>query len=281
MKPKELNITFLGVSAASVNPCSLTSALLVEGGDTSIMIDAGVGALRQLHRVHVDPEKIDAVLITHWHVDHFAGLPGLLKSRKRTSRLSVYGPRPSILARAYLVGSLQSARVHFEEVTDNSFRDCGDIRVVAVPTDHDIVSCGWVLTERVQGEQGAKRRIVISGDTRPSKAIGSAARGADLLVHEATYLDKHANRAYAHQHTTVAQAASLAAEACVGALALTHIARRYSKLSVMKEAERLFPRVLVPAPLETISIDTAPNGGGREDPGWGHVRMGPNMRSGS
>ena len=99
MKFKEFNITFLGTSAASINPFSPTSACLVQGGDTKIMIDVGIGGLRQLHRIHIDSDEIDAVLITHWHFDHFAGLPALVKSRKRTSLLSIYGPKPSIPAR--------------------------------------------------------------------------------------------------------------------------------------------------------------------------------------
>jgi ribonuclease Z len=272
--PTAFNITFLGTSAASVNLYSPTSTCLVEGGDTRILIDAGIGALRQLHRVHVDPAGIDALLITHWHFDHFAGLPRLLKSRKRSSVLSVYGPRPSILARAYVVGLLQSAHVRFEALPDNSSRDCGDMRIMSVPTDHDIASCGWVLAERAPGKQRAQRRIVISGDTRPTPAIISAARGADLLVHEATYLDKQATRAYTHQHSTVAQAANLAVEARVGALALTHIAHRYSRLSALNEGEKIFPGVLVPSPLDTICIEPAPYGSRREGPGWANLRIG-------
>ncbi len=273
MTSTEFNITFLGTSAASVNPYSPTATCLVEAADTKIMIDVGIGALRQLRRVHIDPAKIDALLVTHWHFDHFGGLPGLLKSRKRTSPLSVYGPRPPALARAYLTGLLRSANVHFEVLSDNSSRDCGNMRILRVPTDHDIVSCGWVLTERLPRETGPRRRIVISGDTRPTAAISSAARGADLLVHEATYLDKHAARALTHQHSTVAQAAHLALEACVGALALIHVGRRYSRLSALNEGEKIFPGVMVPSPLDTLCIEPAPYGAGRDEPGWGKVRM--------
>ena len=250
MKLKEFSITFLGTSAASINPFSPTSTCLVQGGDTKIMIDVGIGALRQLRRIHIDPEEIDAVLITHWHFDHFAGLPTLLKSGKRTSSLSIFGPEPSILARILLVRLFHSAHICFEAVTENFSKDCGDIRIETVPTVHDIISFGWVLTERVTGEQGGIRRIVISGDTRPTQAIISAAKEADLLVHEATYLNKHANRAYTHEHCTVTEAANLAIKAHVGALALTHIGHRYSKLSAQQEARKIFPTVIVPSPLE-------------------------------
>lgn len=273
MKSNEFSITFLGTSAASINPNSPTSTCLVEGGDTKIIIDVGIGALRQLHRIQIDSEEIDAVLITHWHFDHYAGLPALLKSRKKTSLLSIYGPKPSIPTRIYLSGLLHSTTICFETITENFSKDCGGIRIKTVPTVHDIISFGWVLTERIPGEQQGKRRIVISGDTRPTQAIISAAKGADLLVHEATYLDKYANIAYTHKHSTVTEAANLAVKACVGALALTHIAHRYSKLSALKEAEKVFPVVLVPSPLDKIYIEPFADGDKRGNHGWGHVRM--------
>jgi ribonuclease BN (tRNA processing enzyme) len=212
-------------------------------------------------------------LITHWHFDHFAGLTALVKSRKRTSLLSIYGPKPSILARIYLISLLHSVPIHFKAVTENFTQDCGDIHIETVPTVHDIISFGWVLTERVPGEQGGIRRILISGDTRPTQAIINAAQEADLLVHEATYLNKHAKRAYTHEHSTVTEAANLAKKARIGALALTHISRGYSKLSVLKEAEKIFPVVLVPSLLDRIVIEPLPDSAKRGNFGWGHVRM--------
>ncbi len=273
MKSDEFSITFLGVSAASINPFSTTSTCLVEIGNTKIMIDVGIRALRQLHRMHIKPGEIDAVLITHWHFDHYAGLPALLKSRKRKSLLSIYGPKPSFAARIYLIGLLHSASTCFEAVTGNFSKDCGGIHVETIPTIHDIVSFGWVLTERFPGEKRGKRRIVISGDTRPGQPIIDAAKEADLLVHEATYPHKHANKAYTRQHSTVTEAANLAIKARVGALALIHIAHQNSKVSALKEAEKIFPSVMVPSPLDRIYIEALPDDAKKENGGWRDVRM--------
>jgi ribonuclease Z len=272
LKSREFNITFLGTSAASINPYSPTSTCLIECGSSRIMVDAGIGALRQLRRLHIDSNTIDAVLITHWHFDHFAGLSALLRSRKGTL-LSMYGPKPSTAARIYLLGLLHSRRIRFEAADDSSCIGCGDVRIKAVPTAHGIISFGWVLTERVPAEQSGKRRIAVSGDTRPTQAIINAAQGADLLVHEATYPDNRADTAREHEHSTVTQAADLAVKAGVGALALTHIGHRYPRLSALKEAEKAFPSVLVPSPLDRIYVEPLPDNIKREDSGWGHVRM--------
>lgn len=237
------------------------------------MVDVGIGALRQLHKMHVEPEEIDAVLITHWHFDHFAGLPALLQSRKSTSLLSVYAPKPSVLARICLIRLPRSSPICFETITENFSKDCGDIRIETVPTAHGIISLGWVLTERVSGGQHGERRIVVSGDTRPTQAMIVAAREADLLVHEATYLDKHAIRACRHEHSTVTQAANIAIKARVGALALTHIGRQYSKVNALREAEKIFPVVLVPSPLDRVYIEPVPESAKSGGFGWAHVRM--------
>ena len=237
------------------------------------MVDAGIGALRQLHRKHIDSDEIDAVLITHWHFDHFAGLRALLKSRKRSSPLLIYGPKLSAPARMYLMGVSNSAAIRFETAAGGFSKECGDILIEAVPTVHDIVSIGWVLTEKLPAPELGGRRIVISGDTRPTEAIVDAAQGADLLVHEATYPDGYANTAMKHKHSTVTEAANLGVKAGVGALALTHMAHRYTKLNPLKEAETIFPQVLIPSPLDTFSIEPVPDSLKMHRFGWGNVRL--------
>jgi ribonuclease Z len=84
-----------------------------------------------------------------------------------------------------------------------------------------------VESREVVGAARPGRRIVVSGDTRPCATTLEAARGADLLVHEATFGDEEIERAKATFHSTAREAAHLAREAGVRRLVLTHFSSRY------------------------------------------------------
>ncbi len=65
MESSHIKITFLGTSAASISPRSTTSAYLIEVGQTRVLVDAGIGALRQLQKAGVSADSLNAVLLTH------------------------------------------------------------------------------------------------------------------------------------------------------------------------------------------------------------------------
>ena len=91
------------------------------------------------------------------------------------------------------------------------------------------------------------RRIAITGDTRPCAGTIEGARGAELLVHEATFSDEESARAIETGHSTAREAADVAARAGVKRLLLTHVSARYSydTSDLEREARSLFPNVSV------------------------------------
>jgi len=104
---------------------------------------------------------------------------------------------------------------------------------------------------------GAPRRgrtVVITGDTAPAASVVEAAAGADVLVHEATFLAEERARAKETGHSTAAEAALVAREAEVGLLALTHLSARYPPSDVADEARQLFPRTVVPRDFDLLLV---------------------------
>ncbi len=87
------------------------------------------------------------------------------------------------------------------------------------------------------------RTVVYSGDTRPIPGVIEVARGADLLIHEATFGDDETERAAETGHATARQAAQVARDAGVRDLVLTHISARYTREApdLLAEAQVVFP----------------------------------------
>ena len=99
------------------------------------------------------------------------------------------------------------------------------------------------------------RRVVYSGDTRPTDGLLRLAEGADLLIHEATFGEELAERAMEDGHSTARQAAEAAAKAGVRRLILTHISSRYPDGSPLEaEARAIFKEALAARDLMVVEV---------------------------
>jgi ribonuclease Z len=104
-----------------------------------------------------------------------------------------------------------------------------------------------VAPGQLVGPTRSGRTVVISGDTRPAKALAHAAKGADLLIHEATFSEEDRARARETGHSTAREAANLARDAEVHRLVLTHISPRYNRdaTELLDEARSVFPETSI------------------------------------
>lgn len=97
------------------------------------------------------------------------------------------------------------------------------------------------------GETRVGRRVVITGDTRPCLSTIEAARSADLVIHESTFGDEEAPRAFETGHSTAREAAEVARMAGARRLVLTHVSARYTRdtSDLEREARSVFPNTQV------------------------------------
>ena len=292
----DLSIFFAGTAGSVPTARRGLPAILLRAGGDRVLFDCGEGTQQQLLRSVGLPE-LDAIFVTHFHLDHWLGLIGMLKTfdlRARERPLSLYGPpglkalwagmRPVFGRTGYPVelvelepheevrfgGYLVSAFAvkHRVEAYGYAFVeddrpgrfDAEAARRLGVPEGPDFgrlqrgETVGDVRPEQVVGEERPGRRIVFSGDTAPCQAVEVLAHGADVLVHEATFLEDERARARDTGHSTALQAAEIARDAGVRLLALTHLSTRYFPREVRGEARSVFAETVVPRDFDAIDV---------------------------
>lgn len=120
----------------------------------------------------------------------------------------------------------------------------------------DVTTADGVLvrSEQVVGPPRRGRRVVYSGDTAPCAATVTAAKGADLLVHESTFGDDEQGRAAETRHSTARQAAEIADEAGVELLCLTHVSGRYFGKELREQAREVFANTELPRDFDVVEL---------------------------
>jgi ribonuclease Z len=228
------------------------------------------------------------------HVLGLPGMLKTFGLRQRERPLRVYGPaglRALFGTLRPIIGRV-GFPVELYELEPNEEIERDGYRIAAYETDHGVGALGYALVEdprpgafdperarelgvtpgpdfgrlqegetvdgvqpdQVMGERRRGRRVVLAGDTAPCEMTRLVAFEADLLVHEATFLDEEADRAAETRHSTARQAAELAAAAGVTMLALTHISPRYGGKEVRDEARAVFENTVVPRDFDRIEL---------------------------
>jgi ribonuclease Z len=113
-----------------------------------------------------------------------------------------------------------------------------------------------LTADGVVGAKRPGRKVVLTGDTRPTPTVVDAAQGADLLVHEATFGEEDKARAMETNHSTAREAAQVALAAKVRRLVLNHLSARYSISAdeLVKEAREVFPEVAAAKDGMTVEV---------------------------
>lgn len=213
-----MQIVFLGTSGSWPTPKRNVSAVAIKRGPEVILFDCGEGTQRQFMQSKLSFMQVSRVFISHFHGDHFLGLPGMVQSMSMNGRetpLEVYGPRGI----ERLVGELLSLGyfapgfpVRAKELTPGGEIDCGEYVVRAFEAVHTVPCMSYVLEEKTRPGRFRVDRaealgipagpmysrlqegepITIDGRTvRPEDVLGPPRRGrkivytGDTIPHEA------------------------------------------------------------------------------------------------
>lgn len=200
-------------------------ANLLHDANQAILIDCGDGAADQVARAGVSPEIVKTVILSHLHIDHTAGLYGVIGRRLQAmvpGQLTVYGPvgtkqmvnriqgslsyLSELMAQEPGLAQVPPSTVAVIEITEGSRFAIGPVQVRAATNSHYGFPAGSSQADRFQSLSLRfdlpNRSIVYTGDTGPSSNVERLARDADLLISEITDPEQVLAEAKARQNLT-------------------------------------------------------------------------------
>ena len=192
-----MQLQFIGCGDALGSGGRANTCFHVTGAEVNFLIDCGASSLPALKRQGIVCNDIDLILITHFHGDHFGGLPFLLldaQFTRRTRPLTIAGPQ-GIETR--LVEVMEALFEHSSKIKQRfdlsvialkpeETHTFGEVNVTPFAVVHG-ESGGPFLAYRIEAEG---RVIAYSADTEWTDSLITTGRGADLFIAEAYYYDK-------------------------------------------------------------------------------------------
>lgn len=246
------SIRFFGTSAASPSLKRAFACIGLVKKDNSAseditLMDCGDGSIRRILETRTSVLSISNILITHHHSDHLSGLIQVIETMSiegRTRDLSVHGPRGlkeyfSTVQKTTNVASNRRFKLSIQEVEQGEKVSLGEFKVTPFSMQHTVPCLGY----RVEHSDFL---LAYTGDTEPCQSSLPLARNVDLLIHEATYLNKDHDKARETKHSTPGEAAELATNAGAQSLILTHINdKRETEKEVLEEASQTHPKTKI------------------------------------
>jgi ribonuclease BN (tRNA processing enzyme) len=221
-------LTVLGCDGSWPGPCGAGSGYLVRIGETVLVVDVGPGTFAVLQTL-LDPDEVDAVIVTHHHADHWTDLFAMdtqARFGRRRSPIPVYAPAQV----AELADAGRTPMLDWRTVSGGSRAGVGEASCAFHQTAH----AGETLAVRIDG---AGRTLGYSADSGPAWSLGELGTGLDLALCEATYTAEFEGTA---DHLSGRQAGATAKDAAAKRLVITHRRPTIDAGAVAKEAEAAF-----------------------------------------
>ena len=232
-----MKLTVVGCSGSVPGPEAATSCYLVEYDGFRLVLDLGHGSLGVLQQF-IDIPDIDAIAISHLHTDHWIDLTTLHVAVRYgpydiAGRVPIFGPVATAdrLADAYGIDRSPGLHATFDFQDISMTTAIGPFRIRTARMAHPIDAYAIRL-------DAGGHSLVYSGDTGPCRELVELADGVDLLLAEASCVDGLDNPP--DLHMTGKEAGTIAREAAVAQLVVTHVPPWNSRQLALDEARSAF-----------------------------------------
>lgn len=194
-----LSLQFVGCGDAFGSGGRFNTCFHLAGERTNLLIDCGASSLVALKRLGIDRNAITTIVITHFHADHFGGIPFFILDAqffsKRRAPLTIVGPvgleswYERVMETAFpgSSGVTRKFDLHLVEIAAHGALEAEGVRIAAWPAIHGPADASPCLIVRIEAEGCS---VVYSGDTEWTKALIPATADADLFIAEAYFGQK-------------------------------------------------------------------------------------------
>lgn len=243
-----LRLKFLGANGSCQDHDSGNTSLLFDDGEQAFCVDLSVNIST------VVDAAVEAVVLTHEHIDHVYALPSLLHQLWLTGRekpLRIYVPAgmEGLVNNLIDLFNIRSKKNIFDiRVEAAEHFQVGQMQVHTFPTDHANTSLGLVVEDGIH-------KVVYTCDTRPIAEPLPVMTGADVLIHETSGVFADEETLIKKGHSSGADAGRLAAQLGVKALYICHLPRgQEKKQAILAEAQGRFPAAAIPEILREYTV---------------------------
>lgn len=197
-----MKVVFLGTGSMIPTKERNHSGILISHEKENILVDCGEGTQRQLRILGFAPPKLTRILITHWHGDHYYGLPGIIENLAKnqySNRLEIYGPKGSKKIFNRIVnahGLKKRIMMRINEIKrDGIFFENESISIGSYKMKHNIPCIGYFINEA--DTRKINLDYIKRFNIREGPVLGNLQRGKDIIflgkkikVKDATYIKK-------------------------------------------------------------------------------------------
>jgi len=152
----QLSIIFLGTGGSWPTVKRNVSSVAIKRGSEVILFDCGEGTQRQFQKSNLSYMQISKIFITHFHGDHFLGLPGLIQTMQLNDRykpLHIYGPKGIIelVSQLLSLGYFRPGyKIFPREVNDGDVLDFDGYKIHIIKVEHGVPALAYSLKEKMR-----------------------------------------------------------------------------------------------------------------------------------